>query len=211
MSGPFLSPANGYGRVSPPSSRPPAPTRRLAAVPPATVPPATAFGAEPDRSAVDKGPPPAPPVPAQQALPLEEAADVAANKTKRGTPRKRAAKSREETRAVAVARVQTLIDAGNPRKTALARVAKELGVSTSAVEKWRATAPAPKAAPKARRAPPPPALGPNGQPPPLVLTASLDGLVGYLEAVVPRLVAAEMRRLLASGVGGGLNGLQAPR
>lgn len=127
-------------------------------------------------------------------------------KTKRGTPRKRAPRASAETRAVAVARVRSLIEAGNRSDLALAKVAKELGVSASAVQKWRAAAPAPKAAPKAtpkasRRAAPPPALGPNGQPPPLVLTASLDGLVGYLEAIVPRIVAAEMRRLLANGVG----------
>ncbi len=200
MSGQFLSPANGYGRVSPPSSRPPAPSsRRLAAVPRAT-----AFAPEPDRSAVDKGPPPAPPVPAQRALPLEEAADVAAKKTKRGTPRKRAPKASEETRTVAIARGAALVKAGTGVREAVARVGKELGCSPTTVQGWRvkgAPAPAPKAAPKASRRAPLPASATNGQPPPLVLTASLDGLVGYLEAVVPRIVAAEMRRLLANGVG----------
>jgi transposase-like protein len=73
---------------------------------------------EPDRQHVDK----------------PEAAEVAAKK-------KRArAKATPETRAVAVARVDKLIGAGNPAGEAIATVAKELGVSDSSIHNWRAAA-----------------------------------------------------------------------
>lgn len=93
-------------------SRPSPPTAR-----PVRIVPKTAL--EPDRSLVDK--------------PAPEAAEVAAKKRKRS-------KVDAETRAVAVARVVKLIGAGNPSADAIATVAKELGVSESAVYQWRAAA-----------------------------------------------------------------------
>ena len=46
----------------------------------------------------------------------------------------------DETRTVAVARVDKLVEAGNPAGEAVASVAKEIGVSDSAVINWRTAA-----------------------------------------------------------------------
>ncbi len=94
----------------------PSPSRRAA--PPSSRPvrivPRTAL--DPDRQLVDK----------------PEASKVAAKKKR--------AKLTDETRSVAVARVEKLIEAGNPSGQAIATVSKELGVSDSAIHNWRAAA-----------------------------------------------------------------------
>lgn len=68
------------------------------------------------------------------AMPPERKAEPVAAK------RKKRAKVGADTRAVAVARVEKLIGAGNPAGKAVASVAKELGVSDSAVMNWRTAA-----------------------------------------------------------------------
>jgi hypothetical protein len=95
---------------------------------------------EPDRSHVEGAPPPAPPSP-----PAPEPAEMAGKK-------KRAVID-ANTRAVAVARVNKLVAAGNPAMQAVAGVAKELGVSESSVLNWRTAArkSAPKVAKKAKK------------------------------------------------------------
>lgn len=60
---------------------------------------------------------------------------VAAKKKKKAR-----AKVDADTRAVAVARVDKLIGAGNPTGKAVASVAKELGVSESSIMNWRTAA-----------------------------------------------------------------------
>lgn len=108
-------PPSSY-RPSPPSSRPPP---------------------EPDRSQIDMPLDP----PAREATlrsapeppATEEPADVAVKRKKRVL-------LTGENRAVAVARVDKLIEAGNPAGKAVASVAKEMGVSESAVINWRTAA-----------------------------------------------------------------------
>lgn len=78
---------------------------------------------EPDRQFVDTTPPPAEPAPEM------------AGKKKVGKRNITA-----EDRAVAVARVNKLAEAGNATMKAVADVAKELGVSESAVYNWRTAA-----------------------------------------------------------------------
>jgi hypothetical protein len=111
----YFPPSN---RPSPPSTRPP---RKLAAV------------SEPDRSHVAGAAPPAETTLRSRPEP-EEPAEVAAKK------KRKRAKTTAEMRTVGVARVDKLIAAGNPAEKATAAVAKELGVSTSAVAGWRAAA-----------------------------------------------------------------------
>jgi transposase len=82
---------------------------------------------EPDRSHVEGAPPPAPPSP-----PAPEPAEMAGKKKRTVVD--------ENTRAVAVARVNKLVAAGNPAMQAVAGVAKELGVSESSVINWRTAA-----------------------------------------------------------------------
>jgi transposase-like protein len=116
----------------PPSSyRPAPPSTRPRNMPPNAL--------EPDRSLVEGYSPPARETTLRSApeppkSPAPEVSDVAAKKT-----RKRA-KVTPETRAVAVARVDKLAQAGNSTKDAIAAVAKELGVSDSAVYNWRTAA-----------------------------------------------------------------------
>lgn len=76
---------------------------------------------EPDRQHIDK--------------PAQGAAEVAGKKKT-----KKRKDVGAETRVVAVARVAKLISAGNPSAEAVATVAKELGVSESAVYNWRSAA-----------------------------------------------------------------------
>lgn len=82
---------------------------------------------EPDRSQVEGYVPPKP-EPRK-----EEREPVAARKRTR-------VKADADTRAVAVARVEKLIEAGNPAGKAIAAVAKELGASESSVTNWRSAA-----------------------------------------------------------------------
>lgn len=103
---------------------------------------------EPDRSHVEGFVPTAPP-------PAESEPEPVAAKKKR-------AKVTDETRAVAVARVDKLVAAGTASGKAVATVAKELGVSDSAVINWRTAArKAPKPA-KKRRSPAAAAPAANG-------------------------------------------------
>lgn len=110
---------------SPPSNRRAAPP----SVRPRAAPPAVAAFTPPEpaeparettlRSRPEPGPPPT------------EPAKVA---------KKKRAKVTAETRSVAVARVAKLMSAGNLASEATAKVAKELGVSESAVANWRSAA-----------------------------------------------------------------------
>jgi transposase-like protein len=116
----------------PPSTyRPSPPTARPRNMPPSAL--------EPNRSVVEGYSPPArettlrsAPEPPEN--PAPEVSDVAGKKKK--------ARGRvvAEDRAVAVARVDKLTQAGNSTKDAIAAVAKELGVSDSAVYNWRTAA-----------------------------------------------------------------------
>lgn len=146
---------------------------------------------EPDRSHVEGFVPTAPP-PAES-----EPEPVAA--------RKKRAKITDETRAVAVARVDKLVAAGTTAGRAVATVAKELGVSDSSVINWRTAArKAPKPAKKkraskngARRsaagAAAPAANGARNELAHGVLTA----LAAWLDAGVREVVRQEIRRMLA--------------
>lgn len=101
--------------------------------------------AEPDRTHVEGAKALNP-----QPVPEPEAAPEVAAKKKR-----RRAKVTADTRAVAVSRVEKLIAAGNPAAEAHESVAKELGVSVSAIQNWRTIArkaPKPRAGKVARRA-----------------------------------------------------------
>lgn len=189
----FIPPANGYGRASPPSSRPPRPK-----------PPAAAAFA-PEQAALPLEPPPPPP----------EVAEPVAQKKKK----KQSKISSLETRQVAIARIQKLVAAGNGVGAATAKVAKELGVTKSAVDKWRqrageTKAPDAPAAPKARaaraaKAPDAPAhpAHPGGPPSPggelsqrelaSIGEAFILLLASALDKPVRNIVAEELRRRLS--------------
>lgn len=113
-------PPSSY-RPSPPSSRGPSTRERLSQ--------------EPDRLLVEvPEPPKTEPTRRSAPEPPREVAEMAGKKKK---PR---AKVNDETRSVAVARVDKLIEAGAASAEAIAAVAKELGVSDSAIYNWRAAA-----------------------------------------------------------------------
>lgn len=110
--------------------------------------------------------------------------------------RKKRAKVTAEQRAIAVARVNKLIGAGNPVSEAAAKVGKELGVSESAITNWRSAAKKekPGAAPTGKR------RVANGSPPnPAQAVADQVSaeLVGSLASMVRAIVREEIRRMLA--------------
>jgi hypothetical protein len=118
---------SGYGRPSPPTSR-----RRIVSPRPPEPPPPS--GAEPDRAFVEN----APPQETEQTLrsaptapenPPEKAGAEMAGK-------KRRPRASGEQREIALARVRALVKAGEQRKKAIDKVAKELGYSAGALNKW---------------------------------------------------------------------------
>jgi uncharacterized protein YoaH (UPF0181 family) len=145
---------------------------------------------EPDRSMVEGYVPTAPPPP-----PESEPEPVAAKKKR--------AKVDDGTREVAVARVDKLVAAGNPSGKAVATVAKELGVSESAVVNWRTKArKAPKAAKKTRKArqaaaAPAPAPAANGSSREALAHDVLTAFAAWLDSGVRKVVRQEIRRMLA--------------
>lgn len=146
---------------------------------------------EPDRSMVEGFVPTAPPPP-----PESEPEPVA---------KKKRAKVDDGTREVAVARVDKLVAAGNPSGKAVATVAKELGVSESAVINWRTKArkaPKPKAAKKTRKAreasgAPAPAPAANGSSREALAHDVLTAFAAWLDSGVREVVRQEIRRMLA--------------
>lgn len=148
---------------------------------------------EPDRSMVEGFVPPAAPH-----APSEEPEPVAAKKKKKAR-----AKVDANIRAIAVARVEKLIAADNPVSKATASVAKELGVSVSAVTNWRTAArkavpakPAKRASKKvtSRRAAPSEANGSSRE---ALAHDVLSAFAAWLDAGVREVVRQEIRRMLA--------------
>lgn len=140
---------------------------------------------EPDRSMVEGYVPTAPPPP-----PESEPEPVAAKKKRTNLD--------AETWEVAVARVQSLVGAGNTAKWSVAAVAKEHGVSFSALHKRYMKAPKPKAAKKtrkARQAAAAPAA--NGSSREALAHDVLTAFAAWLDAGVREVVRQEIRRMLA--------------
>lgn len=144
---------------------------------------------EPDRSHVEGAPPPKPPT-ALDAREKEPEPVAAKKKRTRLDP---------ETWEVAVARVQSLVGAGNTAKGSIEKVAKEHNVSFSALAKRYNDAPKPKAKKKARAAQP----APNGAAPAVpvardaLATEVLSAFAAWLDAGVREVVRQEIRRMLA--------------
>jgi hypothetical protein len=144
---------------------------------------------EPDRSMVE-GFVPTPP--------SKEPEPVAAKKKKKARARVDA-----NIRAIAVARVEKLIAADNPVSKATASVAKELGVSESAVTNWRTAArkavpakPAKRASKKAASRRAAPSEG-NGSSREALAHDVLTAFAAWLDSGVREVVRQEIRRMLA--------------
>jgi len=143
---------------------------------------------EPDRSMVEGYVPTAPPPP-----PESEPEPVA---------KKKRTNLDAETWEVAVARVQSLVGAGNTAKGSIEKVAKEHGVSTSALHKRYMKAPKPKAAKKTRKAreasaAPAPAPAANGSSREALAHDVLTAFAAWLDSGVREVVRQEIRRMLA--------------
>lgn len=142
---------------------------------------------EPDRSHVEGFVPTAPPPP-----PESEPEPVAAKKKR--------TRLDPETWEVAVARVQSLVGAGNTAKDSIEKVAKEHKVSFSALAKRYNEAPKPKAAKKtrkARQAAAAPAPAANGSSREALAHDVLTAFAAWLDAGVREVVRQEIRRMLA--------------
>jgi uncharacterized protein YoaH (UPF0181 family) len=177
-------PPSSY-RPSPPSSRPPEPDRAQIDIP---------FEPPKVEKTLRSAPEPAA---------REEAPEVAAKKVK-----KKRTLVTDEQRVVAVARVEKLIAAGNPAGEATATVAKEFGVSESAVINWRTVArkqkpgkKASKRAPKREAGSPKPANGAAASPVPVAMAdigeALVELLTNAMAHTVRIIVREEIRRMLS--------------
>ncbi len=196
-------PPSSY-RPSPPSARAPQP--------------------EPDRSQVEgyEPPPreetlrsrPEPPGPERQAPEMaakkkrvrspesiaRQKATLAAKKTARGTKQKRAPRASAEQREIAVARVQALVKAGEQRKIAVRRVAKELGYKGGAVAKWLVEAGDRSRAPRSDRvveARPVTAAGTAAVASLAQMDLFAEQLVKAVADITRAIVREEIRRMLA--------------
>jgi hypothetical protein len=119
----FIPPMSGYGRPSPPTTR-----RRIVSPRPPEPPPPSS--AEPDRAFVENAPPQkTEPTLRSAPEPPKEAAEMAGSKKGRK-------KASDETKSIAVARVESLVGAGEQLQKALAKVGKEIGNSPLSVRQW---------------------------------------------------------------------------
>ena len=119
-----------------------------------------------------------------------------------GKKKRTRAKVDENTRAVAVSRVEKLVQAGNAVSKATASVAKELGVSESSITNWRTAAKKAPKPPKATRAAK--KTRANGAPPAEsngaqqeLATTVLAAFAAWLDHGVREVVRQEIRRMLA--------------
>lgn len=184
--GHFLSPPQGYGRPSPPTAR-----RRIVSPPPPE-------SAEPDRAFVDNAPANEPTLrsaPTAPGKPPEKAGAEVAAKKKARKPRASA-----EQREIAIARVQALVKAGETRKKAIEKVAKELGYGPSALNKWMIEHGARLRSPRSDRVVEA-RIARNGsspeQPTPLDSLEIADALIKSLGSMVRVIVREEIRRMLS--------------
>jgi len=120
--GHFITPVSGYGRPSPPTTR-----RRIVSPRPPEPPPPSS--AEPDRAFVENAPQKTEPTLRSAPEPPKEPSKVAGGK-------KRRKKASDETKSIAVARVESLVGAGEELAKALAKVGKEIGSSPLSVKQW---------------------------------------------------------------------------
>lgn len=116
----------------------------------------------------------------------------------------RAKRSSPQQREIAVARVTALTKAGENRDKALEKVAKELGYASGSLNRWLVDSnkAAKKKRPHTRRATAAPVSQSRVQQPARVANGSPMNAIGEaLTMVVREIVSAELKRLLAQGLG----------